>query len=190
MPVVPNETATGISTWDAQNALGAAAAYRPGPPDVNNAELQNRGATPPNAPYFPTANQLNGTMLLVLALGKVAPNALLSIKYVGGNPAIDYGSAAAGVSPGALNPLTAAGVLNVERTPGGAAAGDVFIWWANGVFPAPVARPSAALNGSTPAMAPAADWYTDAGSGNSGVRIVTTDHTNAAADLPFTVVVM
>lgn len=190
MPVVPNETSTGISTWDAQNNLGAAAAYRPGLPDVNNAELQNRGKTPPNAPTFPTANQLNGTMLLVLALGKVVANAKLSIKYTGGNPVIDYGTAAAGVSPGSVNPVTAAGVLNVTRTPGGAGAGDVFIWWANGVFPAPASRPSAALNGATPGMAPAADWYTDSGSGHTGVRIVTKDAANTAADLPFTVEVM
>ena len=80
-------------------------------------------------------------------------------------------------------------LIVVMRTPGGAGAGDVFIYWDPGALPPPVSRPKAFLNGNTPAFAPAVDRYTDSNL-NSGVRVVTKNAAGTAADLPVTIDVM
>ena len=177
----PNEPSAGISTWDASPVP-----YRPGLPDFNGAALTNRADAPPNPATFPTANLLNGTALMEVGIGQVVPNAVLSVTFVGGNPTINAGVAIAGFSPGATSPITN-GALTIERTPSGSYNGDVFIYWPANTFPAPVRRPMASLNGTTAALAPAADWYTDVGTGNSGVRIVCRSYSNSVADLPFSV---
>jgi hypothetical protein len=187
---VPGETSTGISTWDATSG-GIPAAYRPGLPDVNSAQLANRSQAPPNAPTFPTANQLNGTFLLVCAIGAVIPNATISVKYTGGNPVIDYGTACGGLSPGATSPVVS-GAVGVVRTPGGAGSGDVLLYWAQGVFPPPASRPKGlTINGTTPGIG-CADWttYTPASITYSAVRVVTVNASDVATDMPFTIDVM
>lgn len=174
----PNEQCQGISPWDASPAR------RPGPPDFNGIALKNRADAPPNAAQFPTANLLNGEAYMEQGISAVVPNAVISVKFQGGAPVIDYGSTIAGVSNGNLPPIPNS-EITIERTPGGAVSGDVFLYWAAGTFPPPAYRPTAALNGTTPGLSPACDWYSTGG--NSGVRIVTQDHTATATDLPFTV---
>lgn len=174
----PNEQCQGISPWDASPAR------RPGPLDFNGFGLKNRADAPPDPTRFPTANLLNGEGYMAQGIGAVIPNAVISVKFQGGAPVIDYGATVAGVSNGTLAPIPNAGIT-IERTPGGAGAGDVFLYWAAGTFPPPAYHPTAGLNGIVPGMSPACDWYSTGG--NSGVRIVTQDHTGTAADLPFTV---
>jgi hypothetical protein len=80
-------------------------------------------------------------------------------------------------------------LIVVMRTPSGAGAGDVFVYWATGALPPPVCRPKAFLNGATPAFAPAVDRFTDSNL-NSGVRVVTKNAAGTATDLPVTIDVM
>ena len=172
----PNEQSKGISTWDASPP------YKPGLPDFNGAALVNNGLAPPNPATFPTANLLNTFSLLLASLCAMAQNARVSVVYSGGLPVLDSGVAAAGVSPGATNPIPG---LTIIRTVGGAANGDVFVYWAAGTFPPAGTRPTVCMNGAAPGFI-CADWYTD-GSGNTGVRIVAKNTSGTATDLPFTV---
>ncbi len=173
------EQSTGLSPWDLSPPR------RPILADYNGAALQNDPNDPPALDgSMLTANSLNGQALTQLGMGQVIANAKFTVAFSGGAPVLDTGVTVAGASPGAMSPI-AAGNVTVERTPGGAASGDVFLWWPASTFPAATVSPIASVNGATPGLV-AGDWYTD-GSGHNGVRVVTQNAAGVATDLPFTV---
>lgn len=183
MGAAPGETSRGISPWD------DAPPRRPALPDVNNAALQNRADAMPDPTRFPTANLLNGEAYMALSIGKVMPNAVISVKYTGGNPVINYGASACGVSQNGVQDAVTSGAVQIERTPGalgGAASGDVVIWAPALTFPAPVSDPKVYPGGAVP-FAFAAEWFTDTVNNRVGIRVVTQTLGGVATDFPFTV---
>jgi hypothetical protein len=173
------EPSTGLNPWDLP------VPRRPILADFNGASMQDDANDPPDWTSMPTSKLFNGEALTIDGMGQVIENAKLSIVFSGGVPVLNTGVTVAGTSPGATSPVLA-GLLTVQRTPGGNVAGDVFVWWPANVFPAPGVSPGAGINGFVPGMI-ASDWYTDAGSGHSGIRVVTKNTAGVLTDLPFTV---
>jgi hypothetical protein len=106
------ESSPGISTWDVLPTP-----YRPGVADFNGAALTDDPDAPPNPNEFPTANQMNTEALVLVSIGKMVPNARLSI-LAGATPSILYCTAAG-------SNVTSSSFV-VTRN----AAGDYSITWA------------------------------------------------------------
>lgn len=176
----PGEQCKGISPWDDSPPR------RPALPDVNSASLQNRADAPPDPSRFPTANLLNGKSYMALSIGKVMPNAVISVTFQAGSPVINYGASACGVSQNGVQDAVTSGAVKVERTPGGAGSGDVVVYAPANTFPSPIADPTACITGTTTCGFIAAEWYV-ATDGKAGIRVITLSTGGAAADLPFTV---
>jgi hypothetical protein len=172
---VSNELAPGVCTWDLSPPR------RCGTDDFNGAAIVFRAEAPYDPRIVPTANDFNTRPRILSGFAQVLANAKVSVSLPGGSPALSAVRTIAGVSPGAAPPT-----LNVERTPGGAANGDIFVWWAPGSFPTPTVAPRARVNGNA-AVCICGDWYTDAGSGHSGIRVVAQANGGDATDVPFTV---
>lgn len=168
------------STWNG-NALATppvTAPYRPGPADLNGIGLQNSPTRPPNPATMPTAELLNTLSALAVVYGRLVANAIVSVKFAAGSPALDSYTAA----PDAFFGAPAAKVFTVARTGGGAANGDISITWPANALPAQLVQPRACLN-----VLPGAHSYSiGVVPITNGVRIVT-NQDNAATDLAFTV---
>jgi len=168
------ETATGISTWDATPPR------RPGLGDVNGAAMRFRGEGPFDPRRVPMGNDQNGRALMLLGYAQVVRSGRQTLSFSvfhndGGHATI------AGATPGSTAPT-----INLMRTPGGAGSGDLFLWWAANAFPPHTVRPRARINSNVPGCI-CADWYTDIGSGHSGIRVVTQAPGGAPTDMTFTV---
>ena len=167
------ETATGISAWDAQPP------YRPGLGDVNGAQVRFRSEAPFDPRYVPMAGEENGRAITGIGFAQAIENARVKIVYVGGTPTVAVQATIAGATPG-----TTAPAFSVERYPGGAGSGDLFVSWPANAFPPATVRPRAGVNGSTPGLA-AINWATVAGV--AGLRVVTQIHGATPTDLPVTI---
>jgi len=154
------------------------APYRPGTADFNGIGLANSPVRPPNPATMPTAELLNTQSAMSVVYGRLVAAAIVSVKYAGGNPALDSYTAA----PDAFYGAPAAKVFTVARTGGGAANGDISITWPAGALPAQLVQPRASLN-----VLPGAHSYSiGVVPITNGVRVVT-NQDNTATDLAFTV---
>lgn len=162
-------TAPNVSPWD-----DPAGAHRPGADDFNGAAFADDPDDAPDPATQASAALVNTICLTLLSLGKVAPNARVSVRYASGAPVIDsFTAAPSGPISSTFTPV---------RTSGGAGSGDVTITWPAGTFPTAAGQPSACVN---VAGAPAA-WNVSATNVTNGVRVITAV-AGTATDLPFTV---
>jgi hypothetical protein len=164
---MPAGTAPGKSTWDVTPQP-----YRPGTSDFNGAVLENSGANPPNPATMPTAELFNTMSLLLVSLGKVVPNAVISVAG-GATPAIT-GFAAA---PSAVVLST----FTVTRL----GAGNVKVTWPAGTFPAAATQPTVSLNNI---VAAGSNYFVSAQNITNGVQVYTIIN-STADDIPFTITV-
>jgi hypothetical protein len=162
-------TAPNVSPWD--DPTGA---HRPGASDFNGAAFEDDADDAPDPATQASAALVNTICLALVSLGKVSPNARISIRYASGNPVLDSFSAAP-------NGPTSA-TWTIGRTSAGASSGDVTISWPAGTFPPAAGQPTACVN---VAGAPAA-WNISATNVTNGVRVITAVG-GTATDLPFTV---
>jgi len=165
-------TAPNVSPWD--DPTGA---HRPGATDFNGAAFQDDPDDAPDPSTQASAALVNTICLALVSLGKVTPNARISVKYASGAPVLDSFSAAPS------GPTTA--TWTIGRTPAGTGvngAGDVTITWPAGTLPPAIGQPTACLN----VLGTAAAWGISCANVTNGVRIITTVG-STATDLPFTV---
>jgi len=162
-------TAPNVSPWD-----DPAGAHRPGTSDFNGAAFQDDPDDAPDPATQANAALVNTICLALVSLGKVAPNARISVRYASGAPVLDSFSAA----PSGPTSST----WTIGRTSGGASSGDVTIGWPAGTLPPAAGQPTACVN---VAGAPAA-WNISCANVTNGVRVITAV-SGAATDLPFTV---
>jgi hypothetical protein len=159
---MPNN-APNASTFD------LATPRRPTTNDFNGAAKIDDAQYPPDAQTMPSAFEYNTLCLLVVALGKALPVAVVSV--TGGNPPTLAGFAAPGSA-------VVSGSFTLTRN----AVGDVSITWPANTFPTPAVAPSVSTNAGT--------WCdADVVAITNGVRVRTYNGTGAATDLSFTVTV-
>jgi len=161
----------GCSTFDGNPNLPTptTAGYRPGAADFNGAALQDLGSNPPNPTTMPTAALLNTYSLQLESVSRMIPWGSISIN-AGSSPTVAFYRVAANNI--ATNPFT------VTRN----SVGNYSITYASGVFPGPVAQPTATIN----AVLGAHTYGIGAINISLGVQ-VTTVVDAAAADVNFTV---
>lgn len=157
------------STWD------LVPPRRPGVDDFNGCAKMDDAEFPPDPETMPSAAEWNTKGLLLVALGKVVPNARISVHFANGAPTLASFTAA----PNAVTVTT----LSVARTAGGSLAGDVSITWPAGTFPEPLTQPSEM---GVNVDGPPAAWAISATNIPNGIRVLTTVAVTAT-DLPFTV---
>lgn len=164
--------APGTSTWDgnANASPPVTNAYRPGASDFNGAALQDDAVNPPNPATMPTSAQQNTIGLLLVSIGKLIPNATISING-GAPPTVQYQYYAMNNSTPALT-ITRVGAGNVQLT------------WPANTFPAPVAFPKAHL--STGGTA----GFIEAVAISNGVQVRTYNSSGTLTDMSFVVDVM
>lgn len=156
-------------TWDLLVADGGA--RRPSLDDVGGAVLIDDPDDPPPVDgediYAAMGNQWAGQ---IQAIGKTVFSVAISVTFSGSTPSI------AGIMATGTNVDASAFTVTDNGV------GDTTLSWTSGDLPPMTCSPMASLNGTTPALAPAASKPTA-----TSIRIVTKDASNVAADLPFTV---
>ena len=165
-------TAPNLSPWD--DPTGA---HRPGAADFNGAAFLDDPDDAPDPATQASAALVNTICLALVSLGKVAPNARISVRYASGSPVLDSFTAAPS------SPTSA--TFTIGRTPAGTGvngAGDVTISWPAGTFPTAVGQPSACVN----FLGTAGAWNVSCANVTNGVRVITA-LAGTATDLPFTV---
>lgn len=162
---MPAGTAPNVNTWDITPQP-----RRPGIADVNSATLENDGENPPDPSRMPTAELLNTIAKLVVALGAVVPNAVISV------------SVAASIV-GFQSPKSGVSASDFFVTHNG--AGDVTIVWNAGFFPAPQVDATATIND---AILATHTYSISATNITNGVR-VRCQQDGIRTDMAFTVVV-
>ncbi len=159
---MPN-TAPGVSTWD------LIPPRRPTTNDFNGAAKIDDATYAPNPQTMPSGAEYNTLCLLMVALGKVLPNAVVSV--TGGNPPTLAGFAAPSSS-------IVGGTFTLTRN----SAGDVSVTWPANTFPTSACAPVVAPNAG-------ALCDVDAVAITNGVRVRTFNAGGAATDLSFTVTI-
>lgn len=154
-------TSPNKSPWDDTTA------HRPSTADYEGCALLDHPTRPPVPSQHPTSAQLNTIGFTHVSIGKIVPNAIVSING-GASPTIAYQSQA----PSAVT------VYTVTRN----GPGDISITWPANTYPPPVQQPVAALNVQLGAF----NYAIGAINIANGVRVVTTQ-TAALTDLSFTV---
>ena len=143
--------------------------YRPGNADFNGSAKVDDSENPPDPTIMPSAAEYNTLTKLMVALGKVIPTAVISIKFTAGVPSVDLFSA-----PG--NNVTL-GTFTVTDN----GAGDTSVTWPVNTFPAAVAQPTVSLNQDTNLGAARAFAIAN------GVRIKTPNLAGTLTDAAYTV---
>lgn len=156
-------TSPNASTFD------IAPPYRPGSADFNGSAKVDDSENPPDPTIMPSAAEYNTLTKLMVALGKVIPVAVVSIKFTAAVPSIDLFSA-----PGSNVTLPTFVVTDNG-------AGDTSITWPANTFPAPVAQPTVSLNQDANYAAPRVFAIAN------GVRIKTPNLSGTLQDAAFTV---
>lgn len=145
-------------------------ARRPSLADVGGGtHVDDATYPPPKTGEDLYADEVNQWAQLIQAMGRVCPLVILSVTFSGGTPSI-----ATCQAPGTN---VVAGTFTVTDN----STGNTSISFTATDLP-PVTTVTAALNGTTVGMAPAASKTS-----STSIRVVTKDASNVAADLPFTV---
>ena len=157
---MPNN-APGTSTWDLVSPR------RPTTNDFNGAAKVDDQQFVPDPQTMVSGLEYNTLCLLVVAMGKVLPNATFSI--TGGNPPTLAGFAAAASA-------VVSGTFTLTRN----SAGDVSITWPANTFPTATCAPEVSTNAGV-------QCSVDAVAITNGVRVRTFNAAGAPTDLSFTV---
>ncbi len=145
--------------------------YRPGNTDFNGSAKVDDSENPPDPTIMPSAAEYNTLTKLMVAIGKVIPVAVISVKFAGGTPVVQFFSApGSNVTLGTFT-LTDNGI------------GDTTIGWPTNTFPPLVANPTVSLNGGSPAAAPIALPL------SNSVRVKTFNLAGSSTDIDYTVAV-
>lgn len=156
-----------VSPWDLESAAMPLPPRRPVLNDFNGAQKIDDANFAPDPQTMPNAPELNLTARLLVAIGSMVANAIISI--TGGNPP----TLAGWVTPGTLSTS-----LTFTLTRNG--TGDVSITWPANTFPTAQVAPTVSTNAGARATA-------DVVAITNGVRVRTFNAADAAADLNFTV---
>ncbi len=155
-------------TWDL--ASGDGGPQRPSLAAMGEAALVDDEDFPPVAPTMPTSPMLNQWQRQLAAQGKVVPALIVSVRFSGGAPSVYKFT-----TPG--DNLVLADITVTDN-----GDGDTTLSWPANKLPVSVAEPMASINGSTSALAPAAEMPTAL-----SVRVRTWNASGVAADRAFTV---
>lgn len=162
--------APNLSTWDGNpnTSPPTTTPYRPGTADFNGAGLTNDPVYPPNAATMPTAELFNTIGFLLTSIGKMVPNAFISVN-AGASPTTAFWSTAANNI--LTNPFT------ITRN----SVGNYTITVSANVLPAPAAQSLAVLN----VVLGAHNYSIGCVNVANGVQVTTTQD-GALTDLNFT----
>jgi hypothetical protein len=156
-----------VTPWDLESAATPLAPRRPILNDFNGAAKIDDANYPPDPQTMPNAAEFNLIARVLVALGAVVPNAVISV--TGGNPPTIFGFTSA-------SSLVTSGTFTLTRN----GAGDVSITWPANTFPTPAANPVVSPNAGVLADV-------DAVAITNGVRVRTFNSAGVATDLSFTV---